>query len=251
MESIDNKNYVQTLKHRHGRKKYKVTETASSFRSSFIKVQRRKSKFCRKRIVTRWTRIKKNNLSVDLVALNYVYIDMLLIHVSWTEFRIYSEFKMRKSQSWKVLFSIMTTITKTATSVVSQFVLIAFHYSFKVLCAALDHCSNHLQTDQSLNEKRIIAACNATLMKSKWPRSEEKKKVCFIFEPWQWTDRKPLHFNLVTWESISQLDTSLVIEIHHKLYAVECWASDNNDWCLHSDPKQWPNTNYKSSTQNL
>lgn len=146
----------------------------------------------------------------------------------------------------------MTTTTKTATSIFSQFVLIAFHYSFKVHSVALDHCTNHLQTDQSLNEKRIIAACNATLMKSKWQRSEKRKKIFFfIFEPCQWTDRKRLHFILVTWESISQLDTSLVIEIHHKPYAVECWASGNNDWCLHSDPKQWPNTNYKSSTQNL
>lgn len=44
---------------------------------------------------------------------------------------------------------------------------------------------------------------------------------------------------------------TLVIEIHHEPYAVECWASDSNDWCLHSDPRQWPNTNYKSSTHNL
>lgn len=82
-----------------------------------------------------------------------------------------------------------------------------------------------------MNEKQIIAVRNA--MKSKWQRSEEEKEYLFHLR----SDRKRIHFNLVTWESISQLDTSLVIEIHHKPYAVECWASDNNDWCLHSDPK--------------
>lgn len=107
MESIDNKNYAQTLKDRHERKKYKVTETAFSFRCSFIKVWRRKSKFRLKRIVTQWTRIKKNNLSVNLVALNhYVCIDIR--HVVQTRFsnRIQNPFGIQNTEKskWKKFF---------------------------------------------------------------------------------------------------------------------------------------------------
>lgn len=224
-----------------------------SFRCSFIKVRRRKSIFRLKRILARWTRIKMNNLSVNLVALNYVCVDMLLTFFSRAEFKIHSELKTRKSQSGKSFF-----IDNDDNNEDGDECFLAFHYSFKVLWAALGHWSNHLQTHQSLNEKRIIAARNATLMKSKWQRSEEEKNICFIFEPCQWIDRI-----LITWESILILlrENRFHNWIFHlwlkftisRIVYVECWASDNNDWCLHSGPIhciQWPNTNYKCFRKN-